>query len=62
MLEKIEILLVIFFLIILFYLVISFGAKKGQQKESKQIKSYLFHVRILLIILATVGLILWFFV
>ena len=50
MLEKIEILLVIFFLILLFYIVISFGAKRGQKKESKQIKSYLFNVRILLII------------
>ena len=68
MLGKTEILIVIFALLLAFYLVISWGAKKGKKSSmtkefpSPEIASYLFGVRILIIILAVVGLILWFFI
>ena len=62
MLEKIEILFVILVLLLLFYLVIRVGAgKKRDILKSKQISNYLSGVRILIIILAIVALILWFF-
>ena len=62
MLEKIEILIVIIVLLLAFYLVISLGArKKGKSSESPEISRYLFGVRILIIIIAIVSLILWFF-
>jgi len=62
MLEKIEILIVIIALLLAFYLVISLGArKKGKSSETPEISRYLFGVRILLIIIAIVSLILWFF-
>ena len=62
MLGKYEILIVIAILLAIFYLVISFGAKKkGKSPESPEILRYLFGVRILIIIIAIVSLILWFF-
>ena len=62
MLGKIEILFVIFVLLLVFYLVISLGAgKKGKSSQSREITSYLFGVRILIIIIGIVSLILWFF-
>ena len=62
MLGKIEILFVIFVLLLVFYLVISLGAgKKRKSSQSREIKSYLFGVRILIIIIGIVSLILWFF-
>ena len=62
MLEKTEILIVIIVLLLAFYLVISLGArKKGKALEAPEISRYLFGVRILIIIIAIVSLILWFF-
>ena len=62
MLEKTGILFVILVLLLLFYLVIRLGAgKKKDITKSPQITNYLSGVRILIIILAIVGLILWFF-
>ena len=61
MLEKTEILVVIFALLFAFYIVISLGAKKsGQSQQTPEISRYLFGVRILIIIIAIVSLILWF--
>ena len=63
MLEKAEILIVIIVLLLAFYLVISLGArKKGKSSETPEISRYLFGVRILIIIIAIVSLILWFFI
>ena len=62
MLEKTEILIVIIALLLAFYLVISLGArKKGKSSDTPEISRYLFGVRILIIIIAIVSLILWFF-
>ena len=62
MLGKAEILVVIFALLLTFYLVISLGAgKKRKSSQSREITSYLFSVRVLIIIIAIVALILWFF-
>ncbi len=62
MLEKTEILIVIIVLLLAFYLVISLGAmKKGISSGTPEISRYLFGVRILIIIIAIVSLILWFF-
>ena len=62
MLGKAEILVVIFALLLTFYLVISLGAgKKRKFSQSREIANYLFGVRILIIIIAIVALILWFF-
>jgi len=62
MLEKIEILIVIFFLLLTFYLVIFLGArKKGNTLQSVKINNYLFGVRILIAIISVVALILWSF-
>ena len=63
MLGKIEILIVIFILLLVFYLVIWWGSgfrKKSLQKP--EISRYLFGVRVLIIIIAIVSLILWFFI
>ena len=68
MLGKTGILIVIFALLLAFYLVITWGAGKKKQSSmtkefpSPEIASYLFGVRILIIILAVVGLILWLFI
>ena len=59
MIEKIDILVIVFLLLILFYVVISFGA--GRNKRSPKIISYMLSVRILIIIIAVVGFILWSF-
>jgi len=62
MLEKAEILVVIFALLLTFYVVISLGAgKKRKSSQSREIISYLFGVRVLIIIIAVVAVILWFF-
>ena len=62
MLGKIEILIIIFTLLLVFYLVISLGAgQKIKSSQSREITSYLFGVRILIIIIGIVALILWFF-
>ena len=56
------ILLIILILLLVFYLVIRIGAgKKKDIEDSKSLTRYLFGVRILIVILAIVGLILWFF-
>ena len=62
MLEKTGILFVILVLLLVFYLVIRLGAgKKRDISKSLQMSNYLIGVRILIIILAIVALILWFF-
>tara|TARA_B100000941_G_C28436882_1_gene517465 strand:- start:779 stop:970 length:192 start_codon:yes stop_codon:yes gene_type:complete len=62
MFSKPVILIILLILLLTFYLVIRFGAgKKKDIEESKRLSTYLFGVRILIIILAVVGLILWFF-
>ncbi len=62
MLEKTGILFVILALLLLFYLVIRLGAgKKKDIAKSQEITNYLSGIRILIIILAIVALILWFF-
>ena len=62
MLEKNEILIVIIALLFGFYIVISLGARrKGTSPETPEISRYLFGVRVLIIIIAIVSLILWFF-
>lgn len=62
MLEKIEILIVVFVLLLAFYLVISLGAsERKKSSQSPEIKSYLFGVRILIIIIGIVSFILWLF-
>tara|TARA_B100001029_G_scaffold98632_1_gene81102 strand:- start:1723 stop:1914 length:192 start_codon:yes stop_codon:yes gene_type:complete len=62
MFSKPVILIIVLILLLTFYLVIRFGAgKKKDIEESKRLSTYLFGVRILIIILAVVGLILWFF-
>ena len=63
MFDKNMILVVIFVLLIIFYLVIRLGAgKKKEIEDSKQLTTYLVGVRILILMLAIVGLILWFFI
>ena len=62
MFSKPVILIIILILLLVFYLVIRLGAgKKNEIEDSKKLTRYLFGVRILIIILAIVGLILWFF-
>ncbi len=62
MLEKTGILFVILVLLLVFYLVIRLSAgKKSDISKSHQMSNYLSGVRILIIILAIVALILWFF-
>ena len=62
MLEKTGILFVILVLLLIFYLVIRLGAgKKRDISKSHQMSNYLNGVRILIIMLAIVALILWFF-
>ena len=62
MLEKTGILFVIIVLLLVFYLVIRLSVgKKRDISKSYQLSNYLSGVRILIIILAIVGLILWFF-
>ena len=62
MLEKTGILFVIFVLLFAFYLVIRLGSgKKKDISKSPQMSNYLGGVRILIIMLAMVAWILWFF-
>ena len=62
MLVKTGILFAILVLLLVFYLVIRLGAgKKRDISKSYQLSNYLSGVRILIIILAIVGLVLWFF-
>ena len=62
MFSKPIILVIILILLLVFYLVIRAGAgKKKEIDNSKSLAKYLFGIRILIIILAVVGLILWFF-
>jgi len=62
MLEKTVIPFVILIFLLVFYLVIRLGAgKKKDIAKSQEITNYLIGVRILIIILAIVTLILWFF-
>ena len=62
MFSKPIILLIILVLLIAFYIVIRLGAgKKKDIENSKNLTKYLFGVRILITILAIVGLILWLF-
>ena len=62
MLEKIEILAVIFLLLFIFYIVIFLSASKRKKSyQPPEIKRYLFGVRILIIIIAIVSVVLWSF-
>ena len=62
MFAKPVILVIILILLLVFYLVIRLGAgKKKDIEDSKNLTRYLFGVRILILILAIVGLALWFF-
>ncbi len=61
MFSKPIILIIILALLLVFYAVIRMGAgKKKEIEDSQRLTRYLFGVRILIIILAIVGLILWF--
>ena len=62
MFSKPIILIIILILLVVFYIVIRLGAgKKKDIQDSKNMSRYLFGVRILIAILALVGLVLWFF-
>jgi magnesium-transporting ATPase (P-type) len=62
MLNKFEILIVIFILLLTFYFVISLAVyKKDKSSISKNIKNYLFNVRILILFIGVVASILTFF-
>ena len=62
MFSKPVILIIILILLLVFYFVIRIGAGKSQEIEnSKNLKKYLFGVRILILILSLVGIVLWFF-
>ena len=62
MFSKPIILVIILILLLAFYLVIRLGAgKKKDIEDSKSLTNYLFGVRILVVILAIVALVLWFF-
>ena len=62
MFSKPIILVIILILLLAFYLVIRLGAgKKKEIDDSKSLTRYLFGVRILITILAVVGLVLWLF-
>ena len=62
MFSKPIILVIVLILLVVFYLVIRLGAgKKKDIQDSKNMSRYLFGVRILIAILALVGLVLWFF-
>ena len=60
MLGKVEILVVIIALLLAFYFVILWGSgKRKNSPASAEIINYIFGVRILIIVIATVSLILW---
>ena len=61
MFSKPIILIIILALLLVFYAVIRMGAgKKKEIEDSQTLTKYLFGVRILILILAVVGLIFWF--
>ena len=61
MFSKPIILIIILALLLVFYAVIRMGAgKKKEIEDSQRLTKYLFGIRILILILAVVGLILWF--
>tara|TARA_B100000378_G_scaffold60965_1_gene45410 strand:+ start:395 stop:583 length:189 start_codon:yes stop_codon:yes gene_type:complete len=62
MFVKAEILIIIIVLLFLFYLVISLGAKRKNVSQSREIKSYLLSVRVLIAIIGVVAFILWFLI
>jgi len=60
MFEKFEILIIIIVILLAFYFVISWGAKTDKNSPAyDKITKYLFGVRILIVLIATVSLILW---
>ena len=62
MFSKPIILIIVLALLLVFYFVIRIGAGKSREiEDSKNLKRYLFGVRILILILALVGIVLWFF-
>ena len=61
MFDKVEILIISLVILIIFYFVISLGTGRKKNSQSKEIKNYLFGVRILIIIISIVFCILWFF-
>jgi len=62
MFSKPIILIIVLALLLVFYFVIRIGAGKSREiEDSKNLKRYLFGVRILILILAFVGIVLWFF-
>ena len=62
MFSKPVILIIVLILLLIFYFVIRIGAGKTKEIENSQnLKRYLFGVRILILILAVVGMVLWFF-
>ena len=62
MFSKPVILIIVLILLLVFYFVIKIGAGKSKEiEDSKNLKRYLFGVRILILILAFVGIVLWFF-
>ena len=62
MLEKNQILIAILILLLAFYVVIRLGSgKKKEISKSQHMSNYLIGVRVLIIILAIVGIILWLF-
>jgi len=62
MLEKNEILIVIFLLLVAFYFVIFLGARNSKKSiQSNEIKRYLSGVRILIFIIGFVAFVLWLF-
>ena len=62
MLDKFGILVVIFILLLAFYFVISLAVyKKDKSNISKNVKNYLFNVRVLILFIGVVALILSFF-
>ena len=62
MFSKPIILIIVLALLLVFYFVIRIGAGKSREiEDSKNLKRYLFGVRLLILILAFVGIVLWFF-
>ena len=62
MFSKPVILVIVLVLLRIFYFVIRTGAGKSKEiEDSKNLKRYLLGVRILILILALVGIVLWLF-
>ena len=62
MFSKPVILIIVLVLLLVFYFVIRIGAGKTKEiEDSKDLKRYLFGVKILRLILALVGIVLWLF-